>query len=171
MNPYFSNRLSKTDYISTRKRSQISTKLQRYKKRILLIKDNLFLFHKFLEKGNIFKVLKEQQSFFLIKQSINQEFLDFFKKSPAYCEVEFKFLYLIENQNVFISDNLDLSNDLKNNGIEHGDNYNNVQCILNIDSLFYMFLKSQIKDSKITLDSKAFFEFFKYKEGQNKEEL
>ncbi len=143
-------------------------KLQKFQDRINKIY-NFFLEYYKLHDVELCPKVSVNQSIYCIKEHITNDFLHKFKETSDYKEYNFNFLSVIEVQNIFKPANDNIINDISSEDHLLGKQNENLKLILNIETNFYNFLKSQSKDKNLTIDMNAYFSYLSYKKSRNQE--
>jgi hypothetical protein len=107
------------------------------------------------------------KTFYCIKEHLTIHFFDKFKETSDYKEYNYNFLSLIEVQNIFKPINENIIKDMSSEGHLLGRQNENLKLILNIETNFYNFLKSQSKDNNLIIDANAYFTYLSLKKSRN----
>ena len=153
------------DFIKTKKKPQISTRLQKFERRIELIYD-FFLEYFEIYHASKFPRISLTDDFYCIRDNISSEFLLKFKETKEFKNFNYEFLNVLEVQNIFKPINQNILQEIGNDGLLFNKQCENKHIVLNIENNFYNFLKSLAKDNIITIDSNTYLKYLSTKNSK-----
>jgi hypothetical protein len=160
-------------FIPTRKKFQITTKIQKFGDRLTEIA-KFFETHHIESCKNFYEILKhkhEREMFDTVKRHLTPDFFSNFKKIEVFRKENFSFLNILDRQQIF--SNKFIAEDMKKLAIPDSGRYRGMSCYLSINKDIGSFLNSINTGHKTVINSQTYFEYLRYKEqeGQLNEEI